>query len=298
MIAGGSSSSKTAQVETSGLRANGRAPSRRGVAWKSADARRDDSGKLQDVVTDSSRVAVQYSLPRSLPEWELPEVPVPESPEHDEIADRLKHLLLAWLARSGRGGTVRRNLAIRWDVENPRVGVDPDVCWIDSPPPGFFEGELDSLRLWLPGHRVPPLAIEIVSRSHPYKDYGRVQEKYAVVGVQELWVYDPRRFGARSLGGPVLLQVWVRSPSGVLVRRHFGDDPAHSDLVEAWLFPEPGAHLRLADDRQGRQPWWTLEEQERARADEERARADEERARADEAHARVLALEAERRRRS
>ena len=144
-------------------------------AWKSADARRDDSGRLQDVVTDSSRVAVQYSLPRSLPEWELPEVPVPESPEHDEIADRLEHLLLAWLARSGRGGTVRRNLAIRWDVQNPRVGVDPDVCWIDSPPPGFFEGELDSLRLWLPGHRVPPLAIEIVSRSHPYKDYGRVQ---------------------------------------------------------------------------------------------------------------------------
>ncbi len=237
-------------------------------------------------MADSSRVAVQYSLPQSLPEWELPEVPVPESPEHDEIADRLKYLLLAWLARSGRGGTVRRNLAIRWDANNPRVGVDPDVCWIDAPPPGFFDGELDSLRLWLPGHRVPPLAIEIVSRNHPYKDYGRVQEKYAVVGVQELWVYDPRRFGPRSLGGPVLLQVWVRSPSGVLVRRHYGDEPARSDLVDAWLFPEAGDHLRIAEDRQGRKPFQTLEEQANALADEERARADREKARAE-------ALEAE-----
>src|SRR5215471_1025826 len=140
-------------------------------------------GKLSFAVTETSQVAVQYSLPTSLPEWELPEVPVPESPEHDEIADRLKHVLLAWLVRSGRGGTVRRNLAIRWDERSPKVGVDPDVCWIDEPPPGFFDGDVDSLKLWSAGHRVPPLAIEIVSRNHPYKDYGRVQEKYAVVGV-------------------------------------------------------------------------------------------------------------------
>ena len=115
-------------------------------------------------MTDSSPVAVQYSLPASLPEWELPEVPVPESPEHDEVADRLRSVLVAWLARGLLPGAVRRNLAIRWDRENPRVGVDPDVCWIDTLPPGWQDGEIDSLRLWLPGHRVPRLAIEIVSR--------------------------------------------------------------------------------------------------------------------------------------
>jgi hypothetical protein len=42
---------------------------------------------------------------------------------------------------------------MRWDAANPRVGVDPDFCWVDPLPPGFRDGEVDSLRLWLPGHR-------------------------------------------------------------------------------------------------------------------------------------------------
>jgi Uma2 family endonuclease len=238
-------------------------------------------------VTDLSGVAVQYSLPISLPEWELPEVPVPESPLHDELADRLRSLLGAWLERTGRAGAVRRNLAIRWDSSNPRVGVDPDVCFIDSVPDGFVEGDIDSLRLWLPGHRVPPLAIEIVSRSHPYKDYGRVQEKYAVVGVQELWVYDPSKFGPRALGGPVLLQVWERASSGVLVRRHFSDEPARSNFLGIWLIPRADDHLVLAEDREGRRPWLTHAEQECARAEQERARAEQERARAEQECARA-----------
>jgi Uma2 family endonuclease len=242
------------------------------------------------VATEEAHVAVQYSLPSSLPEWELPEVPVPESPEHDEMADRLRALLLAWLARAGKPGAIRRNLAIRWDQANPRVGVDPDVCWIESIPPGFLEGELDSLRLWLPGHRVPPLAIEIVSRSHPYKDYGRVQEKYAVVGVEELWVYDPQKFGPRALGGPVLLQVWERSSAGVLVRRHFSDEPAYSKLASAWLVPRPKDHLVIAERASGENPWLTSHERERERAERERERAERERERADALEAEVRRL--------
>jgi Uma2 family endonuclease len=219
-------------------------------------------------------MAVQYALPNSLPEWELPEVPVPESPEHDEVADRLRSVLVAWLARTGRPGAIRRNLAIRWDEANPRVGVDPDVCWISKLPPGWDEGTIDSLRLWRAGQVVPPLAIEIVSRHHPYKDYGRVQDKYAVVGVEELWVFDPRKFGAKARGGPVLLQVWSRTPSGVLVQRHYADTRAHSPLLNAWLVPEPKGHLLVADDSTGARPWPTLHEAERARAEQERARAD------------------------
>ena len=111
---------------------------------------------------------------------------MPESPVHDEIADRLRGVLVAWQSRARHAGAVRRNLAIRWDEVHPRVGVDPDVCWLETVPPGFHDGEVDSLKLWLPGHVVPPLAVEIVSRSHPYKDYGWVQDKYAVVGVREL----------------------------------------------------------------------------------------------------------------
>lgn len=243
-------------------------------------------------MTDSSRVAVQYSVPSWLPEWELPEVPVPESPEHDELADRLRSVLSAWLARARRPGAVRRNLAIRWVAENPRVGVDPDVCWIDAIPPGWEDGEVESLKLWLPGHRVPPLAIEIVSRSHPYKDYGRVQDKYAAVGVEELWVYDPRRFGPASRGGPVLLQLWRRNAQGVLVCEHFGDDPVRSPLLDAWLVPHARSHLIIANDAAGERPWLSLHEEERARADQERARADQERARADQLQAELAALRA------
>jgi Uma2 family endonuclease len=258
-------------------------------------------------MTESSTMAVQYSLPASLPEWELPEVPVPESPEHDEIAERLRSVLVAWLARTSQAGAVPRNLAIRWDQQNPRVGVDPDVCWVDALPAGWDEGEVDSLRLWLPGHKVPRLAVEIVSRNHPYKDYARVQDKYAVIGVDELWVYDARRFGPRSLGGPVLLQVWARTASGVLVRRHYADTPAKSELLGAWLHPRAGDHLVMADDPEGLRPWPTPQEVERARAEQERtraeqessraeresARADLEHARADQERARADALEAE-----
>ena len=235
---------------------------------------------------------MQYSLPTSLHEWELPEAPVPEAPVHDEIADRLRSLLVAWQTRSGRVGAVRRNLAIRWDEVHPRVGVDPDVCWLDVVPPGFHEGEVDSLKLWLPGHAVPPLAIEIVSRNHPYKDYGWVQDKYAVVGVRELWVYDPYRFGPHARGGPVLLQLWVRT-DGVLRETHHGDAPVRSPLLGAWLIPRAQDHLGLADQPDGTQPWLTEAEQERTRADQERTRADQERTRADQERARAAALQAE-----
>ncbi|HEU5076227.1 MAG TPA: Uma2 family endonuclease [Polyangiaceae bacterium] len=233
---------------------------------------------------------MQYSLPRSLPEWELPEVPVPESPVHDEIADRLRGVLVAWNDRTSQVGAVRRNLAIRWDEVHPRVGVDPDVCWLETVPPGFHEGEVDSLKLWLPGHAVPPLAVEIVSRSHPYKDYGRVQDKYAVVGVRELWVYDPYRFGPRARGGPVLLQLWVRTTDGVLREIHHGDAPVRSPLLGAWLLPRAKGHLELADEADGTGPWLTSAEVERARAEVERARAEAERARAQALEAELLEL--------
>jgi Uma2 family endonuclease len=242
---------------------------------------------------------VQYSLPSSLPEWELPEVPVPESPEHDELADRLRSLLVAWLARSGRPGAIRRNLAVRWDAANPRVGADPDVCWVEQVPPGFYDGEVDSLRLWQPGHHAPPLAIEIVSRNHPYKDYRHVSEKYAVLGVQELWVYDPRKFGPKRLGGPVLLQLWERC-DGVLQRKHFDDVPVRSSLLGAWLVPRLGDHLIVADEPSGAGSWPALveqeqkrAEQERERAEQERERAEQERERADSERARADRLEAE-----
>lgn len=225
------------------------------------------------VATDLGTVAVQYAVPVSLPEWELPEVPVPESPEHDALADRLRSVLSGWLERSASKGAVRRNLAIRWDRNNPRVGVDPDVCLIDSVPEGWETGAIDSLRIWLPGHRAPTLGIEIVSRSHPYKDYARVQDKYAAAGIRELWVYDPRRFGPKAFGGAPLLQIWALSPEGVLVCRYRGDHRAQSPLLGVWLSPEPADHLRLFETQDGQGEWLALHEEQRERAERERERA-------------------------
>jgi hypothetical protein len=125
-----------------------------------------------------------------------------------------------------------------------------------------------------------------VSRHHPYKDYARVQDKYAVIGVEELWVYDPRKFGPRALGGPVVLQLWRRNAEGVLVRHHFSDAPARSELLDAWLLPDASRGLTIAEDANGERPWLSLAEQERERAEQERERADRE-------HRRVLELEAE-----
>jgi hypothetical protein len=126
-----------------------------------------------------------------------------------------------------------------------------------------------------------------------------VQDKYAAVGVEELWVCDPGGFGPKALGGLVLLQLWCRTSSGVLTRRHFGDGPERSELLGVWLFPKAQDHLVIADAR-GDERWLTAEEAEseradaeRTRADTERTRADAERARADAAEARLKELEAE-----
>src|SRR5687767_10571897 len=104
-------------------------------------------------------VRVHYAV-RPVPDaWVLPEIKVPESRPHDLTNDRVRDLLEAWIKREGRDAIVTRNLALRWDPEHPRVGIDPDVCLIEPAPPN--ETKLMSLCLWKPGHRVPPLAIEI-----------------------------------------------------------------------------------------------------------------------------------------
>lgn len=94
---------------------------------------------------------------------------MPESRPHDQIADRLCKLLTYHMKLVGRDAQIGRNLAIRFDEQYPRSGVDPDVYLLEPPPPE--RDELTSLRLWEPGHNPPRLAVEIVSPSRPGKDY-------------------------------------------------------------------------------------------------------------------------------
>jgi Putative restriction endonuclease len=247
----------------------------------------------QPVLDDASPLpTVTYTVPRWSPAWALPEVPVPEGDTHDAAIEWLRALLLGWVARSGRDVKVARNLGIRWEEGEARFGFDPDLCLIE-PSPDRRE-PLGSLRLWLPEHAAPILAIEVVSPGHPYKDYVDTPERCAANGVQELWIYDPMLVGPRARGGPYLLQIWRRR-EGTFERVFAGEGPVHCPLLGAWLRPQAsrlpeGARLHLSDDAAGRERWLSAEE--RARLEARRARINEREARTSEQEARAAEQEA------
>jgi len=243
---------------------------------------------------------------------------VPESTAHDAALDRIISLLKAWAERSQNGGRVARNLAVRWLPKHPTTGLDPDVALL-LPGPRDFD-DLTSYRLWDPGRTPPPLAIEVVSAGHPYKDYGWVHEGYAEMGVAELLVFDPLLIGPKSLGGPVPLQLWQRDVAGAFERVHFGSEAVYSKVLDAWLSVS-GRNLLITEDRAGARPWPTLEqaaaeraasaaqaeiaqakaeaertkaEAERTKAEAEQSKAEAQRSRAD-AERRKTEAEAERR---
>ena len=219
------------------------------------------------------RARLVYEIPSVREDWALPEDKVPESRPHDLVVDRVRALLTAWAHRTAPSAAVCRNLAVRWDEDHPAVGVDPDVCVIDPPPP---EGdELTSLRLWHTGHHAPLLAVEIVSPSRADKDYTQSPDKYAASGTQELWVFDPKLAGPRALGGPFRIQVWTRDGNGDFRRVYADKGPAWSEAVKGWLFAvDEGQSLRLAADEAGTSWWMTREEAERASKEEAERRAD------------------------
>jgi Uma2 family endonuclease len=233
-------------------------------------------------VMRTAGISIRYPVRRNLEAWVLPDGPVPQSIPHDDAAEHLRRVLSAWAPRSGRDVKIARDLAVRWIEEFPRTGIDPDVCLLE-PPPADFE-QLESLRLWRPGHAPPALCFEVVSANHPHKDYVDIQDRYADMGTYELVVFDPLLAGRRALGGPVSLQIWRRDATGLLDRVHFGNEPAFCEVLAAWLVPA-GRLLQIADDRAGKRCWPTGEEHERAekereRAEKERERAEKERERA------------------
>ena len=237
-------------------------------------------------------VGVHYSVPRLVSGWELSEELMPESVLHDQAVEVLKALLAAWAARAGNGALVVRNLAVRWDESEPRVGVDPDVCVLLPPPPSDA-GDLRSVRTWAPGHAPPVLAVEVVSENNPHKDYTIAPDKYAASGTGELWVFDPLLAGPAAHGGPFRLQVWHRQPNGDFARTYAGPGPAHSPSLGAYLVPtDEGRRLRIADDPSATRLWLTAEESERAAKEAALAAENSERAAKEAALARIAELEA------
>lgn len=206
---------------------------------------------------------VVYEVAPANEDWVLGEEKVPESRPHDLVAERIRALLMAWAERAGRRVAVCRNLAVRWEEDRPTIGVDPDVCVLEPPPPDA--DEMLSLCLWQTGHFAPILAVEVVSTSRSDKDYSQSPEKYASNGTRELWVFDPKMAGPRRLGGPHRFQVWRRDADDSFRRVYAGEGPVWSEAVRGWLFATAeGRALSIADDEQGTSWWMTREESERA----------------------------------
>ncbi|MGK4008170.1 Uma2 family endonuclease [Sorangium sp. So ce1036] len=213
----------------------------------------------------SLRVIRRSEVVPDLERWVLTEETVPESSPHDLLSERIRALLLGWAARAGRAVKMGRNLAVRWDREHPQFGVDPDVYLVEPPPP---EGDaVRSLRLWKKGHVAPRLAVEIVSAQHPTKDYVIAPQKYAVCGVEELWILDPFLDGPRAHGGPFRIQLWRRLDDTSFALVHAGDGPVGSEVLQGWLHAvrtPAGASFDLSTDEAGAERWLTPEEAERA----------------------------------
>lgn len=276
----------------------------------------EDGATMQAILTTAmlarASLSLRYPVSPKPEAWVIPEGTVPESTAHDAAVQRLHSLLAEWAQQQPGRVRIARNLAVRWLPEHPRAGIDPDLCVL-APAPVEMDTDLGSLCLWKPGHFAPRFCVEVVSRNHPHKDYVEVPERYASLGVEELFVFDPRLQGPRSLGGPAPIQLWRRDATGIFERVAFGSEPAHSQVLDAWLLFEDG-QLVIAEDRAATRRWQTelerrsgeVEEQRRereraeAKAEQERAekeqeRAEKERERAEKEQERAARIEMERR---
>jgi Uma2 family endonuclease len=230
------------------------------------------------------RIHLRYEVEPYPEDWFIEDdEKVPQSRPHHLRGNRLVDLFRGWKERHGRDVQVGKELALRWDESTPRVGVDPDVYIVEPPPP---EGDdVMSLRTWETGHYPPLLAVEIVSKSRPDKDYKRAPLRYAASGTEELWIFDPELYGPKMpaslegppgpLEGPFRLQVWRRDEEGAFNRVHAGEGPAWSSAVGGWVFVvDEGRSLALADDKAGTAWWKTPEERERAAKEEAQRHAE------------------------
>lgn len=236
-----------------------------------------EPAKIRPVST--SFVALRYAVRPQPLAWVLPEGKVPESVPHDRAAKRLESVLSEWAKGLDRPVAVARNLAVRWVEDSPQVGIDPDVCVLDPPPPGFDDA--NSLRLWRKEHHAPTVCFEIVSAGHPHKDYRDVHERYAALGTPELVVFDPLLAGPASLGGPVPIQLWRLDAMGAFERVYAGPGPVYVEGLDAFVSVR-GRHLVVSDDARGEHEWLPADEAAlRERAEKEHERAEKERERAE-----------------
>ena len=243
----------------------------------------------------SGAAAAPSLVPVDWSAWHLTdEDDMGESPEQGEII-RVLLPTLEQLARE-RGWAeayVGADNFFAWVEEAPLVRVSPDVYLLRRQPPRPLPR---SFQTWLEGHHAPALAFEIVSEDWR-KDYEEGPQKYALLGVEELVIFDPHAEKRPATRTPLQVYRWTADEHFVPV--HQGPGPARCAVLGAWLVaadaPE-GPRLRIARDAAGEDLVPTPEEahdEERAARLEERAARLEERAARLDAEREVARLRAE-----
>lgn len=205
---------------------------------------------------------------------------VGESFEHGEMIRLLLSCLEVLAAERGWvGRVIASDQYFAWREDEPLVRVAPDVYLLDDAPPPPRPA---SWQTWLPGHRAPVLAIEIVSDDWR-KDYEEAPAKYWQLGCPELVIFDPdAALGVAPQRERVALHAYRRDADGAFVRV-VADGPLACAAIDAFFVPVREGNtmrLRIARDALGRDRVGSLAE---LRAEEAAARA--------QAEARVRELE-------
>jgi Uma2 family endonuclease len=200
---------------------------------------------------------------------------VGQSSEHLFIVDALFHLCQELARERGwESAHVGSDQFIGWKQEHRLVRVSPDVYITDSP----LARMPSSWETWLPGHRAPRFAVEVVSRDWR-KDYTENPNKYASMGAAELVLVDPYAFShprraQQSEPKRVPLQVYRLDPDGLPLRVAAGSGPVHCAEIDAYLLFCTGRcsqpWVRISRDAAGRDLVPTADERAAAQA----ARAD------------------------
>ena len=195
-----------------------------------------------------------------------------ESVEQTEIIRRLLSSMGELAAERGwKNAFWAGNNFFAWVREEPLVRVSPDVYLLDDPPP---PPRPRMWQTWLPGHKPPRWAVEIVSEDWK-KDYDDAPLKYAQLGARELVIFDPEAALSSERRAPrVPLQVYRRYADAAFVRIYCGEGPAFSEEIGAFLVVQregPAARLRIARDAAGEDLVPTAEERARAAEDQVRA---------------------------
>jgi Uma2 family endonuclease len=111
--------------------------------------------------------------------------PMAETDVHIDVLIYLREALRDYF-RNEPQVYVAGNMLLYYEEGNPAACVAPDVFVVQ----GVAKGERRTYRLWEEG-QPPTVVFEITSRGSRLEDLGTKRALYAMLGVQEYFLYDP-----------------------------------------------------------------------------------------------------------